>query len=119
MLAQPEPDEVGLGRGHGPAVGDPVTDTVRDYAVRILAAAGYQAELVTVPEPLVPDDMEATKSIPQHFLVDSRKAMTSLGWRPSDPAQTIPISVRWHLENPPADPDQDFSPDNRALAAAS
>jgi nucleoside-diphosphate-sugar epimerase len=99
-------------------VGDPVTDTVRDYAVRILAAAGYEAELVTVPEPLVPDDLEATKAIPQHFLVDSRKAMTQLGWRPTDPAQTIPISVRWHLANPPADPDQDFSPDDRALAAA-
>jgi nucleoside-diphosphate-sugar epimerase len=99
-------------------VGDPVTDTVRDYAGRILAAAGYRAELVTVPEPLVPDDMEATKSIAQHFLVDSRKAMTQLGWRPTDPAQTIPISVRWHLAHPPADPDQDFSPDDRALAAA-
>ena len=97
-------------------VGDPVSDTVRDYADRILAAAGHQAELVTVPEPSVPDDMEATKSIAQHLLVDSRKAMTRLGWRPTDPALTIPISVRWHLENPPTDPDQDFSPDDRALA---
>jgi nucleoside-diphosphate-sugar epimerase len=99
-------------------VGDPVTDTARDYAVRILAAAGSQAELVTVPEPVLPDDMEATKSIAQHFLVDSRKAITQLGWRPTDPAQTIPISVRWHLENPPADPDHDFSSDDRALALA-
>ena len=99
-------------------VGDPVTDTVRDYAGLILAAAGHQAELVTVPEPLVPDDMEATKSIAQHFLVDSRKAMTRLGWRPTNPARTIPISVRWHLDHPPAHPDRDFSPDDRALAAA-
>ena len=44
-------------------VGDPATDTVRDYAGRILAAAGHEAELVMVPEPLVPDDLEATKSI--------------------------------------------------------
>ena len=99
-------------------VGDPVTDTVRDYAGQILAAAGYPAELVTVPEPLVPDDMEATKSIAQHLLVDSSKAMTRLGWRPTNPAHTIPVSVRWHLANPPAHPDQDFSPDDRALAAA-
>jgi hypothetical protein len=41
-----------------------------------------------------------------------------LGWRPTDPAETIPISVRWHLAHPPADPDQDFDPDDRALAAA-
>jgi nucleoside-diphosphate-sugar epimerase len=96
-------------------VGDPATDTVRDYAGHILAAAGHEAELVVVPEPQVPDDLEATKSMAQHFLVDSRKAMTVLGWRPTDPAQTIPVSVRWHLAHPPSDPDQDFSPDDRTL----
>ena len=99
-------------------VGDLATDTALDYARRILAAAGHEASLVTVPEDLVPEDMESTRSMAQHFLVDSRKAATFLGWRPSDPAQTIAVSVRWHLENPPQDPDQDFSPDDRALAAA-
>ena len=74
--------------------------------------------LAGVPEDLVPPDLEGTRSIAQHFLVDSRKAATLLGWRPSDPAETIPLSVRWHLENPPADADEDFSPDDRALAAA-
>src|SRR4029077_19666320 len=53
-----------------------------------------------------------------HFLVDSRKAATVLGWRPSDPADTIPVSVRWHLENPPSEVDEDFSADDRALVAA-
>ncbi len=71
-----------------------------------------------MPDHNLPDDLEATKSIPQHFLVESRKAVTVLGWRPTDPAETIPRSVRWHLAHPPADPDQDFSPDDRALAAA-
>ena len=99
-------------------VGDLATDTALDYARRILAAAGHEASLVTVPEGLVPEDMESTRSTAQHFLVDSRKAATLLGWRPSDPAQTVAVSVRWHLENPPQDPDQDFSPDDRALAAA-
>jgi nucleoside-diphosphate-sugar epimerase len=99
-------------------VGDPVTDTVRDYALRILSAAGHDAELVTVPEADVPEDMESTRAMAQHFLVDSRKAVTTLGWRPTDPAETIPVSVRWHLAHPPAEPDQDFSPDDRALALA-
>jgi nucleoside-diphosphate-sugar epimerase len=98
-------------------VGDLATDTVRDYAGRILAAAGFEASLVTVPESVVPDDLEATRSMAQHFLVDSRKAATVLGWQPSDPATTIPVSVRWHLDHPPADADQDFSADDRALAA--
>ncbi len=62
--------------------------------------------------------MDETKSIAQHLLTDSHKAITLLDWRPTDPALTIPISVRWHLAHPPADPDADFSPDDRALAAA-
>ena len=86
--------------------------------MRILAAAGSQASLVTVPEELVPADMEATRSMAQHFLVDSRKAADVLGWQPTDPSVTIQVSVRWHLAHPPPDADQDFSPDDRALAAA-
>lgn len=98
-------------------VGDLTTGTVRDWALAILAA-GSEASLVTVPEDLVPADLEDTRSIAQHFLVDSRKAAALLGWQPSDPAETIPVSVRWHLENPPAEVDGDFSADDRALAAA-
>ena len=99
-------------------VGDLTTGTVRDWALAIVAAAGSEASLVTVPEDLVPADLEDTRSIAQHFLVDSRKAATVLGWRSSDPAETIPVSVRWHLANPPAEVDEDFSADDRALAAA-
>ncbi len=99
-------------------VGDLATDTVKDYARRILAAAGHEADLVTVPDAAVPEDLESTRSMAQHFLVDSRKAAALLGWRPADPAVTIPVSVRWHLANPPADPGDDFTPDDQALAAA-
>jgi nucleoside-diphosphate-sugar epimerase len=99
-------------------VGDLATDTVLDYARRILAAAGHEASLVTVPEDLVPEDLESTKSRAQHFLVSSAKAAAVLGWQPSDPARTIPLSVQWHLAHPPPDPSPDFSADDRALAAA-
>ncbi len=99
-------------------VGDLATDTVLDYARRILFAADWESSLVAVPESVVPDDMESTKSTPQHFLVDSRKAAAVLGWQPSDPARTIPVSVRWHLAHPPSEANEDFSPDDRALAAA-
>jgi nucleoside-diphosphate-sugar epimerase len=111
-------DRPGVASGEVFNVGDLTTGTVRDWALAILAAAGSDASLVTVPEDLVPADLEDTRSIAQHFLVDSRKAATVLGWRPSDPAETIALSVRWHLENPPAGVDEDFSADDRALAAA-
>jgi hypothetical protein len=110
-------DNASVASGQVFNVGDLTTGTVRDWALAILAAAGSSASLVTVPEDLVPPDLEDTRSIAQHFLVDSRKAATLLGWRPSDPADTIPVSVRWHLENPPAEVDEDFSADDRALAA--
>lgn len=97
-------------------VGDLATDTVRDYARRILSAAGHDAELVTVPEAYLPEDLESTRGTAQHLLVDSGKAAAVLGWRPTDPASTVPVSVAWHLAHPPADASQDFSPDDRALA---
>ena len=110
-------DQPGAAAGEVFNVGDLATDTARDWAPAILSAAGCGAELVTVPEDLVPPDLEATRSVAQHFLVDSRKAATCWAGGPP-PAVTIPASVRWHLENPPAEADPDFSPDDRALAAA-
>src|ERR1700759_3203658 len=97
-------------------VGDLTTGTVRDWALAILAAAGSEASLVTVPEDLVPPDLEDTRSMAQPFLVGSRQAAPLPGWCPSDPAETISLSVRWHLENPPSEVDEDFSADDRALA---
>jgi len=41
----------------------------------------FAADVVTVPEAVLPEDMEATKSNAQHFLVDSRKAVSVLGWQ--------------------------------------
>lgn len=111
-------DRPGVAAGEVFNVGDLTTGTVRDYALAIVAAAGSEAALVTVPEDLVPSDLEDTRSIAQHFLVDSRKAAAMLGWQPSDPAETIPVSVRWHLAHPPAEADNDFAADDRALAAA-
>lgn len=99
-------------------VGDLATDTVRDYARRILAAAGHEAELVTVPDNLVPADLDTTKAVAQHFLCDCGKLSRTLGWVPEDPADTIVRSVKWHLAHPPEAADADFSADDRALAAA-
>jgi nucleoside-diphosphate-sugar epimerase len=107
------PDAV---RGEIFNVGEFATGTMRDYAERILAAADHEAELVTVPDDLVPDDMDITKAAAQHFLCDSGKLSRTLGWIPEDPASTIARSVKWHLANPPEAPDPDFSSDNRALA---
>jgi nucleoside-diphosphate-sugar epimerase len=86
------------------------------WARHILEAAGSDAELVQVPEELLPGDMEETKTIRQHLLVSAARARGLLGWDHSDPAAAVRASVRWHLANPPPDDDTDFSVDDRALA---
>lgn len=99
-------------------VGEPATRSMLGWAREILAAAGHDAELVTVPGPAVPPDLWPTKDVGQHLLVDSRRAMDLLGWRPSDPDGALRRSVRWHLSHPPPGPDPGFGPDDQALAAA-
>jgi nucleoside-diphosphate-sugar epimerase len=87
------------------------------WARHVLEAAGSDAELVRVPDVLLPDDLKALGTIPQHLLVDSSKARDLLGWTETDPHQALHRSVAWHLANPPEDADADFTADDRALAA--
>ena len=88
------------------------------WARQILDAAESSAELVRVPDDLLPDDLRLTGSVAQHLLVSAAKARALLGWEPRDAEETVPRSVRWHLAHPPSDPSPDFSADDRALAAA-
>jgi nucleoside-diphosphate-sugar epimerase len=95
-------------------IGEPAVRSMRGWAAEILAAAGHEARLVTVPEHLVPEDMWMTKRVDQHVLVDCGKAVQVLGWRP-DSAAGLAASVAWHLANPPTDVSDDFTADDAAL----
>jgi nucleoside-diphosphate-sugar epimerase len=88
------------------------------WARHVLEAAGSAAELVRVPDVLLPDDLKALGTVPQHLLVDSSKARDLLGWTETDPHVALARSVAWHLANPPEDASDDFGDDDRALAAA-
>jgi nucleoside-diphosphate-sugar epimerase len=90
------------------------------WARHVLEAAGSDAELVRVPDVLLPDDLKLLGTVSQHLLVDSSKARDLLGWEQTDPHEALHRSVAWHLANPPegADADADLSADDRALAAA-
>jgi nucleoside-diphosphate-sugar epimerase len=87
------------------------------WARHVLEAAGSEAQLVRVPDVLLPDDLHALGTVSQHLLVDSSKARDLLGWTETDPHEALARSVAWHLANPPEDPDADFTADDRALAA--
>ncbi len=88
------------------------------WARHVLEAAGSTAELVRVPDVLLPDDLEELGSFAQHLLFDSSKARDLLGWTETDPHEAVHRSVAWHLAHPPEDVSGDFSADDRALAAA-
>jgi nucleoside-diphosphate-sugar epimerase len=83
----------------------------------ILEAAGSSAELVRVADELLPEDLKPTGTMPQHIAASARRARAMLGWTTSDPAETLHATVRWHLDHPPANPDSDFTPDDRALGS--
>ena len=87
------------------------------WARHVLDAAGSDAELVRVPDVLLPDDLETLGFAAQHLLVSSAKARDLLGWEDTDPHETLARSVRWHLAHPPEAAATDFSDDDRALAA--
>jgi nucleoside-diphosphate-sugar epimerase len=87
------------------------------WARHVLEAAGSDAELTRVPDVLLPEDLKALGTVPQHLLVDSSKARDLLGWTETDPREALARSVAWHLANPPEDLDADFTADDRALAA--
>ncbi len=83
----------------------------------ILEAASSSAELVRVADELLPEDLKATGTMKQHIAATSRRARDLLGWATSDPAQTLHTTVRWHLDHPPSDADEDFTADDFALAS--
>jgi nucleoside-diphosphate-sugar epimerase len=91
------------------------TATMRLWAQQILAAAGFDAELVRVADEVLPPDLKYTGSVSQHLQADASKARARLGWAPGDPMDGLRRSVAWHLANPPADSDSSFEADDQAL----
>ena len=91
------------------------TYSMRMWSRMILDAAGSDAELVRVADELLPEDLKPTGTMTQHIAASAHKARSMLGWTTSDPVESLRSSVRWHLANPPQNPDLDFSADDRAL----
>jgi nucleoside-diphosphate-sugar epimerase len=110
-------DQPGVAAGEVFNIGEPQTLTMRGRMRVILDACGHDAALLRVPDEELPVDLRVTRDWPQHLLVSSAKAMAVLGWQPGDQLAAQERSVRWHLENPPADSSPDFSADDRLIAA--
>jgi nucleoside-diphosphate-sugar epimerase len=90
---------------------------IREWMETILDAAGSDAELVPVPDHVLPSDLVMTGAIAQDWAVDTSKARELLGWVHAPADECVAKSVRWHLDNPPATDSDDFADDERAIAA--
>jgi nucleoside-diphosphate-sugar epimerase len=110
-------DRPGDAAGHAVNIAESQSHPVNGWIRAVLAAAGHQAELVRVPDDALPPDLRLTRGVEQQFLASVAKAETLLGWRAGDPRRGIERSTEWHLANPPAEEDQDFSADDTALEA--
>ena len=98
-------------------LGETVTYPMGLWTQMILDAAGSNAELVRVDDDKLPDDLDLTGAVQQHLLCDCSKARRVLGFEDTDPREALKVSVRWHLDNPPEQPKDDFSADDDALAS--
>ena len=83
-------------------LGEPTTVPMIAWLEHIIEAAGSALEPVRVPESVLPADLEIMGAPAQHFLASVSRAEKLLAWSPGDPRQRVAESVRWHLDNPPA-----------------
>lgn len=106
--------ETTAGEGEPFNVVESATPSIRLLAEQILAAVDSDAQLVTVPDHVLPADLRSTGAGAQAMLADASKARQQLGWRESDPEQALRRTIEWHVRNPPA-ADDDFTADDAAL----
>jgi nucleoside-diphosphate-sugar epimerase len=90
---------------------------MRLWIEQLIAAAGAELDLVRVPDDALPEDLDITGDIAQHWMTSAARAQALLGWVHRDAAECVRESVRWHLEHPPGG-DLDFAADDRALERA-
>lgn len=107
--------ETTTGEGEAFNIVESATASIRLLAEQILAASGSNAQLVSVPDHVLPADLRSTGAGAQAMLADASKARQHLGWHESDPEQALRRTIDWHLRNPPAAADDDFTADDAAL----
>lgn len=92
--------------------------SMKQWAERILEAAGSPAHLTTVDDDSLPSDMRLTAgALTQRVLVSTAKARAWFGYEDTDAMTALRASVEWHLAHPPDDADLDFAADESALAS--
>jgi nucleoside-diphosphate-sugar epimerase len=100
-------------------VGEPRTPTLRHLAEQIGDAAGFNTEIVELPDPLMPPHLSDMITRPQHLLFSSEKIRHLLGFREErGPEENLKETVRWHMANAPREDEAQREVEERAEAEA-
>ena len=82
-------------------------------------AAGWDGEVVAVPEDLLPEHLKSPTGYGHDLAVDTRRIRRELGYGERVPRdEALSKTVRWERENPPSevDPKQfDYAAEDAAL----
>lgn len=100
-------------------VGEEGTPTRAEWVSSIGRAAGWEGEVIAVPEDLLPEHLKSPTGYEHDLAVDTRRIRKELGYEERVPRdEALLKAVGWERENPPAeiDPKQfDYAAEDAAL----
>lgn len=103
-LALAATDERAAGRIYN--VGEEDAPTRAEWVRSVGRAAGWEGEVVAVPDELLPEHLKSPTGYEHDLFVDTRRIREELGYEERVPRdEALSKTVRWERENPPADID--------------
>lgn len=83
-------------------LGEPNAPTLHQLALQIGEAADVEAEVIEIPDALLPPHLSNYITRPQHLLFSTEKLRHDLGYHEErSPREYLRETVRWHMAHPP------------------
>jgi nucleoside-diphosphate-sugar epimerase len=83
-------------------VADEPTLTQREWVTAVGTAAGWEGEVVVVPDAMLPRHLVPSVDVRQDLVLDTARIRTELAYKPVvDSATALSETVRWTREHPP------------------
>lgn len=102
-------------------VGEPHTHSEAEWVLQIARCAGWNGEIVAIPETYLPEKMRSDLNFRQHLEGDCSRIRRELGYlEPVECDEGLMRAVAWERENPPEkiDPgDFDYEAEDRVMEA--
>jgi nucleoside-diphosphate-sugar epimerase len=104
-------------------VGEPDAPTEAEWVAEVGAAAGWDGDVVTLPDECLPAHLQSGADLRHHLAGDTTRIREELGYREAGPrAAWLADTIAWERANPPPEIDParfDYEAEDAALAAGS